>query len=206
MRTAIKVAIIAVCLACAGSQEVTASEPSSTFTRLETEFPLDSKSVVVKKCSVDGEDFAKPSQPIKTSQGKMIELDGLLAPGKMGLRGIIPKWTRRDGEPHEILTHASQANEQPYFMVLLVYGSEVSKNKGAVFHDLVDNRQTAFVGIGDFPLDKLNAVPDLTEFRCRFAAPLRAGQYVIDLRLVGDRNNGAAPIVLPFWRCELEVE
>ena len=169
---------------------------SATFSQLENELPVDHKRVLLKNCIVDGVDLTSPTSPLRRSAGKDINISGQIAPGEMGISGIISNWVRRQGEPNEPLSQTHQIKHPNFTFMLFVYGSDIAKNPDAVYINMVESRQKG----------------DETEFRLRFEAPKTSGRYVVDLRLCrygkGDSQIDGGPDsnFLPIWRCEMVVK
>jgi len=169
---------------------------SSAYTRLQEKYPVETKPVLVRKCFVGGTDITQPGEPVKVSRNRTIEISGCFAAGELGISGIAPMWTPREGEPQISLPHMTNSNDPKLFLVYMVHDGVDSQKSGAMLSGMVDNRQQE----------------NETEFRFRFTAPNRTGIYVVDIRLTGQQARGrdstptSQPRIIPLWRCELDVQ
>lgn len=196
MRWILALTLISLNIGCSRQIPSQSDTPSSaTFSQLAKELPVDRKRALLKKCVVDGVDLTNPTNTLRKSAGSPINISGQIAPGEMGISGIIPHWVRREGEPNEPISQTLDVNHPRFTFMLNVFPSDISKHPNAVYMNMVESRQ----------------IGEETEFRLRFDAPKTSGRYVVDLRLIryGAGNNqadgGPTSNFLPLWRCEMIV-
>mgnify|MGYP003325182287 CR=1 FL=1 len=196
MRWILALALIGLNIGCSRQIPSQLESPSSaTFVQLSNELPVDRKRAILKKCFVDGVDLTNPTSTLRKSAGSSVDISGQIAPGEMGISGIVPNWVRRKGEPNEPISQTLDVNHPKFTFMLNVFESDISKNPKAVYLNMVESRQLG----------------EETEFRLRFDAPKTSGRYVIDLRLVrygagnSQTDGGPTSIFLPIWRCEMVV-